>query len=407
MVGGSVDHKHRLVRFCQQSCSLRVLTWVVALSSAAWSSYVYCDRSFRCPEGTVCIEGDRFGKGPPVTPYAEFTEVTNSHAVYRVSALLKTEQSPYQLVQAYQSHFFGKILVIDGALMITERDESNYHESLVHTTLNYLPDAKRVLVIGGGDGGTVTQLLKHPNLQEIVWVEIDEVVLRFAREFFPHLAKAQSDPRVTLRVQNAARFVQEAQYPVVGVNNGTFDAILLDTTDFGSAEPLFSSSFYADCRALLAPRGVLAFNLDSPQWGQVRLAAASEQLSRLFEHTYVFQCYQPTYSSGHYAFMFASRTLHPFKDKVDWAGYAAKKIETRYYNPDLHYASFLLPSQVQSVLHRVPRLHQLAPDIFPAYTLPGISTPGSSRSRVESLVSASSIPGPGDGAVPAMVRGDV
>lgn len=160
MVGGSVDHKHRIVQFCRESCSLRLLTWVVALSSAAWSSYVYYDRSFRCPKGTVCIEGDSFGAGPPVTPYAEFSEVTNSHAVYRVSELLKTEQSPYQLVQAYQSHFFGKILVIDGALMITERDESNYHETLVHTTLNYLPDARRVLVIGGGDGGTVTQLLK-------------------------------------------------------------------------------------------------------------------------------------------------------------------------------------------------------------------------------------------------------
>ena len=172
MVGGSVDRKRRLVQFCWQSCAQPVwsivLTWAVALSAAAWSSYVYWDRSFRCPEGTVCIEGDRFGKGPPVTPYAEFTEVTNSHAVYRVSALLKTEQSPYQLVQAYQSHFFGKILTIDGALMITERDESNYHESLVHTTLNYLPDARRVLVIGGGDGGTVTQLLKRRRMAHSV-----------------------------------------------------------------------------------------------------------------------------------------------------------------------------------------------------------------------------------------------
>ena len=81
---------------------------------------------------------------------------------------------------------------------------------------------------------------------------------------------------------------------------------------------------------------------------QVRLAAAAEQVSHLFEHTYVFQCYLPTSSSGHYAFMFASQAVHPFKEKVDWARYAAKKIETRYYNPDLHYASFLLPSQVQS-----------------------------------------------------------
>ena len=95
--------------------------------------------------------------------------MTSSAAVYRVSSLLKTVRSPYQLIQVYESLFFGKILTIDGALMITERDEPNYHETLVHTTLNYLPDARRVLVIGGGDGGTVTQLVRHKNLQEIVW----------------------------------------------------------------------------------------------------------------------------------------------------------------------------------------------------------------------------------------------
>ena len=124
MVGGSVDRWHRFVAFLRRYCSRVLLTWVVALSSAAWSTYVFT-LPFRCPEGTVCIEGDRLGKVPPVTPYQEFTEVTNSHTVYHVSGLLKTEQSPYQLVQAYQSHFFGKILVIDGALMITERDEAN------------------------------------------------------------------------------------------------------------------------------------------------------------------------------------------------------------------------------------------------------------------------------------------
>ena len=103
MVGGSVDRKHRIVQFCRETCSLRLLTWVVALSSAAWSSYVYYDRSFRCPEGTVCIEGDSFGAGPPVTPYTEFTEVTNSHAVYRVSALLKTKFWPRYTLRTWGS----------------------------------------------------------------------------------------------------------------------------------------------------------------------------------------------------------------------------------------------------------------------------------------------------------------
>ena len=161
-------------------------------------------------------------------PYIEYSDVTSSAAVYRVSALLKTVKSPYQLVQVYDSLFFGKILTIDGALMITERDESNYHESIVNTPLVYLPRARRVLVIGGGDGGTVTQLVKHPNLEEIVWVEIDEVVIQFAKEFFPRQARALQDARVQLRIQNAASFVQEARYPITGLNNGTSDAIGID-----------------------------------------------------------------------------------------------------------------------------------------------------------------------------------
>ena len=90
------------------------------------------------------------------------------------------------------------------------------------------------------------------------------------------------------------------------MNNGTFDAILIDSTDFNAAEPLFTPSFYQDCKALLSPRGILAFNLDSPQWGQVRVAAASQQMSQLFGHAYIFQCYQPTYASGHYSFMVPS-----------------------------------------------------------------------------------------------------
>ena len=99
-------------------------------------------------------------------------------------------RTPYQLIEVYESLFFGKILTIDGALMITERDEPNYHETIVHTVLNYLPAARRVLVVGGGDGGTVTQLVRHPNLVEIVWCEIDGEVIQFAKDFYPRLAKA-------------------------------------------------------------------------------------------------------------------------------------------------------------------------------------------------------------------------
>lgn len=200
------------------------------------------------------------------------------------------------------------------------------------------------------------------------------MVIQFAKEFFPKSTAGVNDPRVSLRLQNAATYVQEARYllPITPAGNGTFDAILIDSTDFNAAEPLFAPSFYADCKALLSPRGVLAFNLDSPQWGQVRVAGASEQMSGLFRHAYVFQLYQPTYSSGHYSFMFASDTIHPFLDKPDWEAWNAKGIATQYYNPDLHYASFLLPTQLQTVLHGVPRLHQLEPRLFPQYDVPGV-----------------------------------
>ena len=262
----------RLRALLRRLCALvrNRLPWIVAAAALLCNLIVYQWMKSVCPPHHLCVPNDVGGSPTATTPYIEYSDVTSSASVYRVSGLLKTVKSPYQLVQVYETLFFGKILTIDGALMITERDESNYHESLVHTTLAYLPQARRVLVIGGGDGGTVTQLVRHPNLVEIVWVEIDEVVVQFAKEFFPRQARALQDPRVRLLVQNAATYVQEARYPITGVNNGTFDVILIDSTDFNAAEPLFTASFYADCRALLSPRGILAFNLDSPQWGQVR-----------------------------------------------------------------------------------------------------------------------------------------
>ena len=172
---------------------------------------------------------------------------------FRDSKWLRTEHSTYQRVEIFHSAFFGHILTIDGALMITERDEANYHEMLAHVPLAYLPEAKRVLIIGGGDGGTVTQVAQHTNLREIVWVELDELVVKLCREYFPHLFRVESDPRVELRFEDGAQYVAQQAHArrrhVLGlqdeedganmVQDGrAFDVILVDSTDFNTALPL-------------------------------------------------------------------------------------------------------------------------------------------------------------------------
>lgn len=170
------------------------LWWSVGLCGLCGLS-VLLSRPSACPRGFLCVPYAVGGPPSSEPPYIEYSDVTATATVYRVSRRLKGVVTPFQSVGAFDSIFFGRVLTIDGALMITQRDEANYHEALVHTPLAYLPHARRVLVVGGGDGGTVTQLTKHPNLREIVWCEIDEVVIQTAKELFPKQSKWTHDPR--------------------------------------------------------------------------------------------------------------------------------------------------------------------------------------------------------------------
>jgi len=120
------------------------------------------------------------------------------------------------------------------------------------------------------------------------------------------------------------------------------------------AEPLFSAEFYASVKRLMSRRSILCVNADSPQWGQVRLVQFVDRLAQVFKHVHVYQSYQPTYSSGHYAFVFASDEIHPTQSPIDWAAWESLKAETRYYTPDVHYAAFMLTAQVKGVLRQTP-----------------------------------------------------
>lgn len=217
-----------------------------------------------------------------------------------------------------------------------------------------------MLVVGGGDGGTVTQLLHFARVEQIVWVEIDALVVETAASFFPKLKRAHTDPRVKVVYENAATWIRRQ-----ATNNITqFDLILLDTTDFNAAEPLFTHHFYELCHQLVASGGILAFNVDSGLWGQIRMAASSERLSRIFKYSFLYQAYVPTYSSGHYTWMLASDSVHPYRTSVNWTEHFRQHHSTCYYTPDIHIGAFALPHQVQGVVHHVAEMRDLQPSML-------------------------------------------
>ena len=180
------------------------------------------------------------------------------------------------------------------------------------------------------------------------------------RQYFPRLLAVENDPRVKLIFEDGAHYVRSA-----AGRGERFDAVLIDSTDFSQAAPLFTNAFYQACRALVAPSadrrgGIVAYNVDSPQWHEPWVVRAHTQANELFVHAHLFQVYQPTFSSGHYSFMLASDSIHPFRTPPDWAAFEAKQIPTEYYSPDVHYAAFVLPAALQRRLGSTLRLQDLA-----------------------------------------------
>ncbi|CAE7286756.1 speE [Symbiodinium natans] len=260
---------------------------------------------------------------------------------------LASVQSKYQKIEVLKSEFFGNILTIDGDLMLTERDEFIYHEMIAHVPMAYVPTARRILVVGGGDGGSAKQLLRRESVENVTVVELDEEVVRISQQFFPRLASAFGDPRVELRLESGASWV-ERQVASEGTARAheadRFDIIIVDSTDFGASEPLFEEAFRRSLRRLLAKGGVIVINLTSLPW-QLGLVQRSVHRQRLlFKYVRVFQIHQPTYTSGHYCFLICSDALDPLDlGAVDWESYEDEVLEMGYYSRKVHEASFALP----------------------------------------------------------------
>lgn len=262
----------------------------------------------------------------------------------KVKRHLYSEQSPFQQVDVMESDEFGKFLTLDGLMMVTEKDEFIYHDMIVHVAMATNPNVKRVLVIGGGDGGTVRELTRYSNIEKIDMVEIDELVVKASREFLPITASKLDDPRVSLYFEDGIKFVEGKV--------DEYDLILVDSTDpIGPGEGLFTTEFYKNCFSALSEDGILVNQNESPYYQEdaCEMIRANKKINNIFPISMIYQFHMPTYPSGHWLFGFASKKYHPIKD-LDAARWNALGIKTKYYNTDLHVGCFALPTYVKDMI---------------------------------------------------------
>lgn len=278
-----------------------------------------------------------------------FTEnhTENVRFSIKVDKQLYTGQSEFQRIDIFDSEEFGRVLALDGYVMLTEKDEFMYHEMIVHVPMCVHPNPRKILVIGGGDGGTVRELVKYSSVESVDLVEIDEDVVTACREYLPQTAGMLEDPRVNTHFEDGLKFIRH--------HENEYDLIIVDSTDpFGPGEGLFTREFYGNCYKALTDDGIMVNQHESPFYANDAYAMqrAHKQIVNSFPIARVYQAHIPTYPSGHWLFGFASKKYHPYHD-VDFEKWKKLGLKLKYYNTNLHSASFALPTYVEELLKDV------------------------------------------------------
>lgn len=280
-----------------------------------------------------------------------FTEnhTKNVRFSIKVTKQLYSGKSDFQEIDVFESPEFGRFLTLDGYMMLTEKDEFIYHEMITHVPMAVHPRVRNVLVIGGGDGGTVRELLRYPDIENIDLVEIDEAVVEVCRKYLPQTAACldNSDGRIHFYYEDGLKFIRHRE--------DEYDLIIVDSTDpFGPGEGLFTMEFYGSCFKALHEDGIMVNQHESPFYTEDAYAMqrAHKCIVNSFDMCRVYQAHIPTYPSGHWLFGFASKRYHPLKDFAPkrWLHYG---IDTRYYTTHLHKGAFYVPAYVEKLLSDV------------------------------------------------------
>lgn len=264
--------------------------------------------------------------------------------------VLFDETSEFQRVRVLNSYAYGKMLAINDMVMCTERDEYHYHEMITHPVMQMVGNAKNILVIGGGDGGTIREVLRYNSVDKVTMVEIDEVVVRASKNHLPSIASQFTNPKLNLIIGDGIEFVKKAAPE-------SFDVIIVDGSDpVGPAEGLFTKEFYENCRKALKNNGALITQGESPMFHESTFVELNQCLKNIFGpkqvHTLLFHA--TTYPSGMWSLQMGVKgDLHPVQsfDESKAASFALQQ-NLRYYNEDLHRSAFALPTFVKKLLNQ-------------------------------------------------------
>ena len=267
----------------------------------------------------------------------------------RVEKQLFSGESDFQRIDVFESEEFGRFVTSDGSAIFSEKDEFTYDEMIVHVPMAVHPHVRKVLVIGGGDGGVARELSYYDEIEEIDVVEPDELFVRVCQEFFPDNARGLDDPRVRVYYRDGLRFLRRRQ--------DEYDLIINDSTDpLGHTAGLFTKEFYGSCYNALHSDGIMVYQHGSPFFDEDEEAcrAMHRKAFRSFPISRVYQAHIPTCPSGYWLFGFASKKYHPLHD-LDAMRWKARGLQTWYYTTNLHMGAFMLPKYVEDLLEEEER----------------------------------------------------
>ncbi|MBR9827011.1 MAG: polyamine aminopropyltransferase [Alphaproteobacteria bacterium] len=266
----------------------------------------------------------------------------------RVDALVHSDESDLQHLILFDNETHGRVLAIDGLVQVSLSDEFIYHEMVTHVPLLAHGSVKSVLVVGGGDGGAMREILRHSSVERVVLAEIDKDVIDFSREWLPTVSDGSfDDPRVEIKIVDGVDYMRTGEE--------TFDLIIIDSSDpVGPSAVLFTEEFYRDCHKRLAPGGMLVTQSGLAAIHSDVVENTSEYFARIFKHHGFYAITVPTFSGGVMTLGFASdnaETLAPADGAIE-ARFERSGLQTRYYSPAVHRGAFALPRYLDALLTR-------------------------------------------------------